>query len=419
MKKHALKKYVLSMSLAGLLTGFAGTANAAGFQLFQYDGASVGDVNAGAGATANTASTNFTNAAGLVRIKKPQIVVSANQVVTQSKFVGTATYLNNTSATGETVSRGSSLIPSFHFAAPINNQLFFGFSATVPFGSSTNYPIENFQSVFATESTIKTVNLSPSLAYKVSEKFSVALGIDVQKLEATLNQAINATYSIVNEASNWGYGWHAGTMYQFTPATRVGLSYRSQVSHNLSGTSTIKSRVSGADFSQSNALSAKIKLPPMTTLGVHHDVTPQWAVMGTVNYIQWSTIDTITLNNLAAFPQLPSSSPLPQKFRNTWRASVGTAYTINDKWLVRAGVGYDQTPTNNTDRSLRLPENNRWLVGIGARFRVTKQVAVDAGWTRAFIQDGPINNTTGAGNIRGNTKNSADILGLQITYDFA
>jgi long-chain fatty acid transport protein len=127
------------------------------------------------------------------------------------------------------------------------------------------------------------------------------------------------------------------------------------------------------------------------------------------------------LNGLAQIPGtgLPSSSSIPQNYRNTWRASVGTAYAITDRWLVRAGVGYDQTPTQDSTRIIRLPDNDRWLVGVGARFRVTKQLSLDAGWQHIFIKDAKINNTTaGIGNLSGTVKSRADVVGLQLTYDF-
>ncbi|MFU8797647.1 MAG: hypothetical protein ACNA7Y_02985, partial [Gammaproteobacteria bacterium] len=90
MKKRGVTKRMLGVSLASLFIGFTGSAAASGFQLFQYNGSSVGDVNAGAGASSLDASSNFTNAAGLVRMKGPQIIISANQVMTQAKFNGTS-----------------------------------------------------------------------------------------------------------------------------------------------------------------------------------------------------------------------------------------------------------------------------------------------------------------------------------------
>ncbi|MFU8797615.1 MAG: OmpP1/FadL family transporter, partial [Gammaproteobacteria bacterium] len=309
------------------------------------------------------------------------------------------------------VSRNSATVPSLHYASPINDKLFFGFSITSPFGSSTNFPMDGIQRNFATKSSIQTINLSPSIAYKINDKFSVAVGIDAMKMDATLNQ-VTAFGPIANEASSWGYGWHVGGLYQFNPGTRVGLSYRSSVAQRLNGKSQVEGRT------PSNALTTNIKLPAMTTLGIHHEVTSKWALMGSINYTQWNTVDSIVLNGLG-LPAPYNTSTLPQNFRNTWRASVGTAYELNDKWLVRVGVGYDQTPTNDKDRALRLPDNNRWLVGIGARYRITKQLSLDGGWTRAFIQDASINNTSSVTGetLRGNTKNAADIIGLQLTWD--
>lgn len=407
MKKHRFTKQLLGATLVGMVASFAGSASAAGFQLFQYDIASVGNANSSAGATADSASSNWSNAAGLVRLKGPQIVISGAQVITKNRFVGTAPPFG----AGESISRGSTLIPALHYASPINNKWFFGFSVTAPFGSSTNYPVDGIQRYATVESTLQVMNLSPSIAYKVNDKLSLAAGFDVQQLKATLSSVAGAAGPIINQGSSVGYGWHAGAMYQFTPATRIGLAYRSGTTHNISGGTSTLTRIGVV----SNNLSGTIKLPPTTTLGIHHNVNSQWALMANVDYTQWNKVDTITLQNLAGGL---GSSQLAFNFRNTFRYSVGTSYEINDKWLVRAGVGYDQSATTDQSRTLRLPDGDRVLASLGARFRITKAVSIDAGWTRYFVKDVNIQPTAPANRgASGRVETNADVVGLQLTWN--
>ena len=164
-------------------------------------------------------------------------------------------------------------------------------------------------------------------------------------------------------------------------------------------------------------------------LSAYHDMNNRWAVMGSVVYTQWNIFKQLTLNNvvdssLDGYDLVKQNIDVnvPQNFHNTWRASVGTNYKLTDKWLVRTGVGFDESPTNNTDRNLRLPDGNRYAIAFGGRYQAKKDLALDAGWTHQFIQTARINNTasqdTQSVYVNGKSYSHADVLGAQLTWNF-
>lgn len=433
MKHRSAVKRLLNASLVSFLAAVSSHALASGFQLFEYNGIVAGDAGAGGAAIAEDASTSFINPAGLTRLKNQQVVIAGTAVLAKTQYEGssrftTASAGSTSTMTGTSKGNDTGIIPAFYYAAPINQRLVFGFGVSVPFGLSTKYADTAFTRYAATKSELSAIDISPSLAFKVNEHLSLGLGLDIEKMSATLDSwsgapALGTAYDSAshNEGTDWGYGWHAGALYEFNPATRVGLSYRSQAVFHPSGTSTLTGLINPTGAS-SAALRTNITLPAMSTLSVYHDVTDRWALMGSVNYTEWSSVKTISLYNV----QGSSGSVIPevnlaQNFRNTWRFAVGTNYKIDPKWMVRAGVGYDQTPTNNTDRSIRLPDGNRTLVALGARYQATKMVGIDVGYTHLFMKDGPINATTVSGPSsvynQGTSKNSADLIGLQVTWN--
>ena len=87
----------------------------------------------------------------------------------------------------------------------------------------------------------------------------------------------------------------------------------------------------------------------------------------------------------------------------------------------RAGVGYDQTPTNNTDRNIRLPDSNRYAVAVGAHYQIINPLGVDVGWTHLFFQKTQVSSTAVAGlqasTAIGNFTSHADLLGAQLTWN--
>ena len=48
-----------------------------------------------------------------------------------------------------------------------------------------------------------------------------------------------------------------------------------------------------------------------------------------------------------------------QNWHDTWAHAVGLSYKLNPQWTLRTGVAIDQSPTNNVDRSPRVPSTSR------------------------------------------------------------
>jgi long-chain fatty acid transport protein len=274
----------------------------------------------------------------------------------------------------------------------------------------------------------------------------VGAGLDFQHIDAQFNQDVglgdlslpglpdDTDTQSMNDASDWAWGWHAGILYQFTPSTRVGLAYHSKVNVNADGTSTLKGPLStiatggASDKIVSNDLTSQVTLPAFTTLSIYHDINDRWAVMGSVNYTQWNVFGNIPLDNAAAIAQaglsfVPATTDVdvPQNFHNTWRVATGVNYRASEKWLLRAGAGVDEDPTNNTDRNVRLPDATRYNVAIGAHYQANKRIGIDAGWTHLFVPDAIINQGQAVAQqytyVNGTSENSGNIIGAQLTWN--
>lgn len=471
-KRFFSSKELLILSMAGLLASYTGSAAASAFQLFEENGVGVGDFDAGGAAIAEDASTGFYNPAGLVRLDHQQVLFSVDPILSDIDVHGKDTWRSTQSPKefpepgaipppitfrGTSQGGGASYIPSFAYAAPITDGIVFGFNVTIPDGLSTEYSNNDFTRYNATYTELSVLDLSPSVGFKITDQFSAGVGFDAEKLNAELDSVAGLPSAAVagglspnafdtlseNHAADWGYGWHAGLLYQFTPQTRVGLAYHSQVVFHPTGTSSFVGPLANTPdpippaqgFELGSNASTSITMPGFATLSAYQDVTAQWAVYGSVNYTQWSCVKNLTLNDLAAvepeeiFPPVvpPPIFPaqinvnIPQHFHDTWRIALGSSYQINPDWLVRAGVGYDQNPTNSTDRNIRLPDGNRFALAIGGHWQATKALGFDVGYTHLFVQHVSLDSTavTGpqASKVVGYVDPSGDIIGLQATYD--
>ena len=465
-KRFAIRKLFHLMCVGGAL-GLSTNVMASAFQLFEQDGASVGNYHAGRSAEANDASTVFYNPAGITRIHTQQLVIGDVGVLSDVKFRGTTNLKlllpgNSTfhippiaapiGSTMNAVAQGGafSQVPNFYYVAPINDYLGVGLSVNVPFGLRTDYGRDTAVRYAATKSEIEVVDISPSIGFNVTKQLSFGLGFDVQRMSAEFDQMANIGTGTNSYATNkgWstGYGYHVGALFQFTPGTRVGIAYNSQVIHHIRGNSRfvgpIANLANGVPLNvpsviYSNQANAHVTMPAYTTLSGFHQLCDKWAIMGSLMYTQWSVIQNLTLQDLsvanaaqnppfflpAPVPSTTASVVLPTHYRNTWNVSVGANYYANEKVTLRTGLGWDQTPTNNTYRELRIPDANRIAVAFGGHYQATKAIGLDLGWTHLFmagrsgVNPPPIKTGALQTTVHGNVQGNADVFGAQLTWN--
>jgi len=424
--------------------GLSSQAMASAFQIWEQDGASIGDYHAGYAAAAEDASTGFYNPAGLTRFDNQQIVFGGDTIMTNFKYRGMVDVFTPLAPSGVTfdsvVAQGGqfSFVPDLHYVAPINDRLNFGFDVVIPFGLETNYGTSTPLQYAGTLSSITVVDISPSLGFKVTDKFAVGLGLDIQRAWAEFNQvgtiAITNIFDTTstNKANDTGYGFHAGILYSCTPDSRIGLSYHSQVVHHLTGSSHFDGPLANTNTldPDSSLIShnsrADLTLPPYTALSVYHKVTPQVAILGSVIYTQWDTFQNLTLENVAGIQEFAPSTDInvsiPENYHNTWNFSLGSEYYVTPDVTLRGGLGYDQTPISNTYRNIQLPDNNRYVIALGGHYQACKSVGFDLGWTHFFMNKASISpppQVTGDQVVvtNGNVKGGGDVIGGQIVWD--
>ena len=118
-----------------------------------------------------------------------------------------------------------------------------------------------------------------------------------------------------------------------------------------------------------------ITVPDSASLSYYQKLNNKFDFLADVSWTGWSSIQEIRINRSNG----TTLSVLPENFKDTWRFSVGTNYQYDDRVGLRAGVAYDQSPINNTDRGPRLPDNDRTWYSVGAAYNaVIAQAAGDA-----------------------------------------
>lgn len=209
-------------------------------------------------------------------------------------------------------------------------------------------------------------------------------------------------------------------MFNPGEATRVGVAYRSSITYRVGGTvnfDNVPPGPLGAAFANGN-VSLDIEMPDSLSLAVARQLGSRWTLLGDATWTGWSKIKQLKVvrDNGALL------DTTPENFRNTWRIGLGTNYRHSDRWTLKAGVAYDQTPVNDRDRTPRLPDSDRTWLSIGGQYRVSNSAKLDFGYAHLFMRNASIDQNAGSsagfGRLTGTYRNSVDILGAQYTYSF-
>jgi long-chain fatty acid transport protein len=450
-------KSTLCFSIGLALAGITGSASASFFQLAENNASGIGNAFAGGSAIAEDASTVWYNPAGLTRLQGAQFVAAGHFIKPSFEFhkESARTVLGGNISGGEGGNAGEDkIVPNLYFSQPLNEKMTLGVGINSPFGLATDYDSDWVGRYHALRSEIQSVNLNVGLGYKINDQFSIGGGVNYQKLDATLSQAIDfaticttaaggafsaacgagAGFNSSNpndgkaevKADDDAFGFNLGFLWQLSDTTRVGTAYRSKMKYTLKGNAEFDrpSNIPGAlvtagGFSNTD-VTADTTLPATLSVSGFHQLTPQWALMGDITRTFWSKLPELNIDFANAQP----NSVVTLNLKDVNRYSVGANYAPGGNWVYRAGIALDKTPTPSADvRTPRLPDGDRTWLAVGAKYAVSNKFNLDMGFVHILVDDPKIDKAaTGENQLRGSLvgtyEGSINVLSVQGTWSF-
>lgn len=418
----------VAITSALALLGGVQTADAAGFYIKEQSVTGLGRAFAGESAVSEDASTIFFNPAGMTRLQGPEASAGVHLLVPRADLENRG---SSSSSPAGTLPIGGSdggnpydptPVPNAYFAYPVmGRDLWVGLGVSAPFGLANKYDANWFGRYDSIETDLLTINIAPSVAYKVLDWVSIGGGIDIQYADAKLVNAVFAGPTAPDVISNvegddWAVGYNVGVLFEPLPTTRVGVHYRSRIDHTLEG--DVKLTQAGALRSNLPG-TADLDLPDIIAVGFAHDVTPALTVMAEYNWYGWSSFKEIRVKRSGLPDQV-----VTQNYEDTFSVAVGAQYKLNDEWTVRSGFQYDETPTVDGFRSTRTPDGDRYWLSAGLSYDVSDNFTVDVAYTHIFISDSDVNTRQpGAApvlstNTRASLESSVDIFAAALRYKF-
>jgi long-chain fatty acid transport protein len=446
-----------------ILGGFSGTAQASGFALIEQSVSAMGNAYAIGSAGIDDASTIYFNPAGMTRLPGGQLSGAVHIVDSNVDFTGEGFYNPSNPAIkfgglggqfyggdGHVDVGLTKAIPNFYVSYEYKPDIWFGLGVNVPFGLETDYEGDWVGRYHSIKSDLLTVNINPSVAFRIGEHASLGIGVSAMYADATLTQAIdfgllgvlqgvpgfgpadlgNVDGKAKIKGDDWGFGANLGLLLEPAPGTRLGIHYRSPVNLNLDGNATFDVPDKAQPIAQATGAfvrtgdGANISLPATLSISAYHEFSPRLALMGDITWTQWSTFQNLVIefDNPAQ-----SDSITPLNWKDILRYSVGASYRYNKAWILRGGLAYDKTPIPNADlRTPRVPGNSRTWLAVGAGYHYSDTLSFDVGYAHLFVDDTRITSadahsptlSPGAHKLNGKYDASVNILSAQVNWKF-
>ncbi|MFW5454741.1 OmpP1/FadL family transporter [Thioalkalivibrio sulfidiphilus] len=441
--QHRLNKTTLAWAVGLALGAAPGALLAAGFYIQEQSVSGLGRAFAGEAAIASDASTIYFNPAGMTRLKAPEFQAAVHLLVPKST-VSNSDSRAITPGTGgnplpyEGGSGGNpyepSPVPNLFYARPLNEQTWFGLGITAPFGLANEYDRNFFARYDSTETSLKVIDIAPSIAYQLNDRVSIGGGINIQYADATLKNAlpdptrvggpsVDTDGEFALSGDSWDYGFNIGLLVDLSDDTRIGVHYRQGITHTLEGTATTRLPVGLGGTSVSQGGEADLKLPDMVSVGVSHRFTDRWTGLAQYTWFNWSNFDEIAVKLASG----DHPDPVRQNYKNSWALALGAEYQLDDRWTLRGGIQYDTTPTQDGFRTTRTPDGDRTWFSAGASYERDSRLGFDLAYTyidvakeslnldREFYDGLPFASSV---ELRGTTEGHVHILAAALRYRF-
>lgn len=404
----------IAQALAGGV--LAGPALAGGFFSPYQSGPAIGAGLAGASARNDDASFLFYNPASIAGATRAEAVLDARaywptvEITVDHATSPLGTDITSGGDSGPFV--GPAIGPTSFFVLPLSKDLTVGASGTSHFAGLAKLDpgwAGRFQMI---ESEITGANVTSVLAWQVTPWLAVSAGPQLQFLKTSFNGAVMVPVpgGLVEsigfvDGRDWAWGAVAGVMLTPFDGTRVGLSYRSNMTHELEGHAGVDVPGIPRDTTKYN-----FYLPEVVSAGLEQRLSPELRLFAELQWVNWSRFTGFDISFGSGRP----NEVAQVAWEDTWLGALGFGWRLNEGLEVTAGVSIDTAASKGASPYL-VPDSRRLMVGAGLSYDIGQGNTIALHYAHVFFEDLEIDvqNST-KGTLQGTFEASIDMVGFTL-----
>ena len=336
----------------------------------------IGTALAGAGqaARAQDASTIVTNPAGMTRL--PDHMFTGGLQAMDGDVSYTLEDETGRKSPGD-IMRFFPNASAF-YAQKVNDDLYAGIGLYGNYGLGIDFGNWSGDRLIK-KSTMVAMTLSPSLAYKLSDRVSVGGSVNVNYGFLSLTRNVDGNDEKEKD-HDWAMSYRLGLLMELTDQTRAGIAWTSKTEYDFDIDG--KARFPNLpNVEYDLPISAQVRAPQQIMLSLVHDINKQWSVMGDLGWQDWSQFGAPQITVVGQ--EVDKSSRL----KDSWHTALGVQFRPTEQWRLNAGVAFDSTVYNSqSDVALTLPTGDEWRFATGAQYQITPQSNIGAAVSYLHMQ---------------------------------
>src|SRR5438128_8798390 len=384
--------------ISGLVCGYAAKANSGGYAINEQSAFGVGQGNA-ITAGVEDPSAVYINPAALSQ-------VSGNQIMGGLHYINTNSSVKNNGLKSKNIHDDDflpNLFANYHIP---NSALSLDIGTYTPFGLATTYKENSFTRFAALRTELRTIYVTPGIAWQPSPYFSVGAGMSFVHSSAVLSRAIFLGTVGVGEGrlrvtdTDDAYGYNVGVLVKPNDKLKFGITYRSRVSlkYNDADVKFRDAAITGGASTTVKGSGINIPIPPVINTGIQWQITPSWAAELDYNFTRWSEFKHLKARFSSSLPGLGGFAPIPgflltQDWKDASTIRLGTRYKLNNNFEVRTGMALDESPIPNRTLSPAIPGADLLTLNTGLGF-AWHSFNADLGYMAIFYKSMKVTNNT-------------------------
>lgn len=270
------------------------------------------------------------------------------------------------------------VIPYMYYATKAGKNAWWGVAFFARFGNQIEYDDlwpGRYDTVY---SGIKGVTLQPTYAFKVNDKLSAAVGLDINYVGLRMKKdipAINGTTYLGDlrsdiDGNSTNIGWVASLMYDFTPKTSGAIVYRSRIKHTMDADANFNgSLLAVGPYKLDTQAHGTVTLPDSLSIGLGHKFNDRTRMEINAVWTNWSTYNALNLSFDDPILGRISESNNPKDWEAAWRIGIGIEHKLSKKWSILAGYVFDESPVPDKYMDFTVPTGDRHRGSIGFKYR--------------------------------------------------
>jgi long-chain fatty acid transport protein len=403
-------------------------AHAAGPWLYEGGTPDMGTATAGRQALAEDASTARGNPAGMIRLECSEVLIGLQPFQLTLKFdSGSDTDVagNDGDDAG-----GFNQAGGLYAVHKLTDDWAVGLYAGSAFALKLNYD-ENWVGRYQIQRrSLITAHLLPSIAYRLTEWFSMGGGIGLEAGSLYQKTAINNSLDDLpdgrlrfKDESIEPFA-QLGILVEPGKGTRLGAIYTSQAEHTfkdglqLRGLGPMLEAALAAEGLLDNRVEFKVKRPQQVQTSLYQDLNERLAVMASLGWQDFSSFGRVQVSIRSTTTDSFTSN---RNFKDAWHFAFGAKYRLDDSWSASSGIALDTSPVRNQDRTPDAPADRQIRVGAGLQYQRSEKLSFGLTYTYVDLGNGKLDSDGGplGGRVQGKYKDAhIHFAGVQLRRQF-